>query len=30
LPMRVKHLDHLNLTVRDFAETVDWYDTVRF
>jgi catechol 2,3-dioxygenase-like lactoylglutathione lyase family enzyme len=23
--MRVKHLDHLNLTVRDLAETVDFY-----
>ncbi|MHC4493490.1 MAG: VOC family protein [Planctomycetota bacterium] len=26
--MKVKHLDHLNLTVRDFAETVDWYRRV--
>lgn len=23
--MSVKQLDHLNLTVRDFAETADWY-----
>jgi len=28
LHMKVKHLDHLNLTVRDFAETVDWYGRV--
>jgi len=26
--MRVKHLDHLNLTVRDFDETADWYNRV--
>ena len=26
--MRVKHLDHLNLTVRDFEETADWYRRV--
>jgi catechol 2,3-dioxygenase-like lactoylglutathione lyase family enzyme len=24
----VKHLDHLNLTVRDFDETADWYRRV--
>jgi len=23
--MRVKHLDHLNLSVRNFEETADWY-----
>ena len=23
--MQVKHLDHVNLTVRSFDETVDWY-----
>ena len=26
--MRVKQLDHLNLSVRDFDETVDWYRRV--
>jgi catechol 2,3-dioxygenase-like lactoylglutathione lyase family enzyme len=26
--MPVKHLDHLNLTVRDFDESVDWYRRV--
>ena len=26
--MSVKHLDHLNLTVADFAVTVDWYRRV--
>ncbi len=26
--MNVKHLDHLNLSVRDFDETVDWYGRV--
>ncbi len=26
--MGVRHLDHLNLSVRDFDETVDWYGRV--
>lgn len=26
--MKVKHLDHLNLSVRDFDETVEWYGKV--
>lgn len=26
--MKVKQLDHLNLTVRDFEETADWYARV--
>lgn len=26
--MQVKHLDHLNLTVRNFAESADWYRRV--
>ena len=26
--MRVKHLDHLNISVRDFDETADWYARV--
>lgn len=26
--MNVKHLDHLNLTVKDFDETADWYRRV--
>jgi catechol 2,3-dioxygenase-like lactoylglutathione lyase family enzyme len=23
--MKVQHLDHINITVRDFDQTVDWY-----
>jgi len=26
--MQVKHLDHLNMSVRNFDETVDWYKRV--
>lgn len=26
--MRVRHLDHLNMTVRDFDQTVEWYGRV--
>lgn len=26
--MNVKHLDHLNMTVKDFDETSDWYKRV--
>jgi catechol 2,3-dioxygenase-like lactoylglutathione lyase family enzyme len=26
--MQLKHLDHLNLTVADFAQTADWYQRV--
>jgi catechol 2,3-dioxygenase-like lactoylglutathione lyase family enzyme len=26
--MPIKHLDHLNLTVRNFAETAEWYSRV--
>ena len=26
--MNVKHLDHLNMTVTDLAETIDWYGRV--
>lgn len=26
--MQVKHLDHVNLSVRDFQESVDWYGRV--
>ena len=26
--MNVRHLDHINMTVRDFDQTVDWYGRV--
>ena len=26
--MKIKHLDHINMTVRDFDQTVDWYGRV--
>lgn len=26
--MKVRHLDHINMTVDDFVETVDWYGRV--
>jgi catechol 2,3-dioxygenase-like lactoylglutathione lyase family enzyme len=26
--MKVRHLDHINMTVRDFDQTVDWYGRV--
>ena len=26
--MKVQHLDHINMTVRDFDQTVDWYRRV--
>jgi len=26
--MQVKHLDHLNLSVRDLAQTIEWYGRV--